>query len=48
MGQKVSVVVNSVEFDKVDPKVFELPPEVQALLKDAKAPVSAGSGTGGG
>ena len=50
MGQTVSVVLNSVEYDKVDPKLFELPPEVRALLKDEKAPVSAGSGggTGGG
>ena len=43
-GMKVVVTLNSVEYDKVDPKTFDLPAGVQALLQeDAKQPVPAGS-----
>ncbi|MGH7552400.1 MAG: hypothetical protein ACREMQ_05175 [Longimicrobiales bacterium] len=33
MGQEQAVRITSVEFGKVDPAVFELPPEIQALKK---------------
>jgi len=47
-GAKVVITTTEVVYDQVDPKVFELPEGVRALIKDAKAPVSAGSGGGGG
>ena len=44
-GMKVVVTLTSVEYDKVDPKAFDLPAGVQALLTDgAKQPVPAGAG----
>jgi hypothetical protein len=44
-GMKVLITLDTVEYDKVDPKTFDLPEGVRALLKDdAKAPVPAGSG----
>lgn len=48
MGVKVAIILDKVEYDQVDPKVFEVPESVRALLKDAKEPVPAGSGSGGG
>lgn len=33
MGQEQAFTLTSVEFDKVDPEVFELPPEIRALRK---------------
>ena len=33
MGQEQAVTLTTVEFGKVDPAVFELPPEIRALRK---------------
>lgn len=40
MGQKQVLAIDSVAFDPIDPKVFELPPAVQALVTK---PAGAGS-----
>jgi hypothetical protein len=43
-GLEIVVAIDAIEYDKVDPKVFDLPAGVQALLQDdAKQPVPAGS-----
>jgi hypothetical protein len=36
MGLESVMTINSVSFDPVDPKVFDLPPQIAALVKQQK------------
>lgn len=44
MGMEQVLTVNSIEYDKVEPSVFDLPEEIKALLKEKEAADKPGSG----
>ena len=41
MGQTQILNINAVDFSPIDPAVFALPPEIQALVNAAKNPAPA-------
>ena len=46
MNMKQVLVVESVDFKLIDPSIFNLPPEIKALVGGAKNPAAAGAASG--
>jgi hypothetical protein len=46
MNMKQVLVVDSVDYKLVDPSIFNLPPEIKALVGGAKNPAAAGAASG--
>ncbi len=46
MNMKQVLVVDSVDYKLVDPSIFNLPPEIKALVSGAQSPAAAGAASG--
>ncbi len=46
MNMKQVLVVDSVDYKLVDPSIFNLPPEIKALVSGAQSPAAAGTASG--
>jgi hypothetical protein len=46
MNMKQVLVVDSVDYKLVDPSIFNLPPEIKALVRGAQSPAAAGAASG--
>ena len=46
MNMKQVLVVDSVDYKSIDPSIFNLPPEIKALVGSAKNPAAAGAASG--
>jgi hypothetical protein len=46
MNMKQVLVVDSVDYKSIDPAIFNLPPEIKALVSGAQTPAAAGAASG--
>ena len=46
MNMKQVLVVDSVDYKLIDPSIFNLPPEIKALVSGAQSPAAAGAASG--
>ncbi len=46
MNMKQILVVDSVDYKSIDPAIFNLPPEIKALVSGAQTPAAAGAASG--
>ena len=46
MNMKQILVVDSVDYKSIDPAIFNLPPEIKALVSGAQTPTAAGAASG--